>query len=442
VLAALVTLLLAGLILARLVFSLGAEREVARLKATGLPTSPREADQWYEFLNAKENGALAVIEALNHIVQSPPNADPNSSKFKLPPAGLRLSDEYREVIRKHLARNQTALVKLREVDPTLRARYPIDLNPGFATLLPHLSQIKSAALLLKWEAIDAAEARETERAATALLASIVLANTLVEEPILISQLVRIACLNITFDAMERALSVTEFSDEQLGRLFAALRDAEHKVDGSLHRSLIGERALALPAFEMSLGQLERLSGYDSGESFEGLLGQFIVSLHSASGVRQWDKQKYLELMGEMTEASSAAFPERLKRSQETIARADSFLGSTAGRLAIYTRQLLPSLYSAVEKDAFWVAQLRCAVAGLAVERHRVVKGGQPPESLADLVPRYLPEVPTDPFDGAPLQLQHSAGAGFVVRAVAASELRKSRVTSNDQRREVIFLIAR
>jgi hypothetical protein len=49
-----------------------------------------------------------------------------------------------------------------------------------------------------------------------------------------------------------------------------------------------------------------------------------------------------------------------------------------------------------------LARLRCAVTGLAVERYRI-QTGQWPQSLANLVPQYLPEVQFDPFDGAALR---------------------------------------
>jgi hypothetical protein len=51
-----------------------------------------------------------------------------------------------------------------------------------------------------------------------------------------------------------------------------------------------------------------------------------------------------------------------------------------------------------------LAELRCAVAMLAVERYRLAHGNWP-KSLNDLVPRFLREVPADPFDGKPLRFR-------------------------------------
>ena len=51
-----------------------------------------------------------------------------------------------------------------------------------------------------------------------------------------------------------------------------------------------------------------------------------------------------------------------------------------------------------------VAQLRCCLIMLAAERYRLAQGHWP-AAIADLVPKYLPAVPLDPYDGAPLRLR-------------------------------------
>src|SRR5205085_10074692 len=61
------------------------------------------------------------------------------------------------------------------------------------------------------------------------------------------------------------------------------------------------------------------------------------------------------------------------------------------------------------------ARLLCAVAALAVERHRLARGAWP-ASLDALVPDFLPGVPDDPFDGRPLRYRRLAD-GVVVYSV-------------------------
>jgi hypothetical protein len=63
-----------------------------------------------------------------------------------------------------------------------------------------------------------------------------------------------------------------------------------------------------------------------------------------------------------------------------------------------------------------VAQVRVAVAALAVERWRFAHGGQVPGSFAELAPNFLPAVPADPFDGQPLRYKKLAG-GYVIYSI-------------------------
>ena len=49
------------------------------------------------------------------------------------------------------------------------------------------------------------------------------------------------------------------------------------------------------------------------------------------------------------------------------------------------------------------ARRRVAITALAVERYRRAHGGTAPQTLADLVPTYLPSQPIDPFSGAPIR---------------------------------------
>jgi hypothetical protein len=62
-----------------------------------------------------------------------------------------------------------------------------------------------------------------------------------------------------------------------------------------------------------------------------------------------------------------------------------------------------------------VAQLEVVKTLVAVERHRLAHAGLP-ETLDQLVPDYLAEVPVDPFDGRPLRYRRT-DQGFVVYSV-------------------------
>ena len=61
------------------------------------------------------------------------------------------------------------------------------------------------------------------------------------------------------------------------------------------------------------------------------------------------------------------------------------------------------------------AMIRDVQATLAIERYRLANG-KLPDQLTDLVPTFLPSVPTDPFDGKPLRYK-TLPKGYVVYSV-------------------------
>jgi hypothetical protein len=67
-------------------------------------------------------------------------------------------------------------------------------------------------------------------------------------------------------------------------------------------------------------------------------------------------------------------------------------------------------------EASLVAQVRATRTAIAVERWRLAHNSDLPDSLAQLVPDFLPLVPPDPFDGQPLRYKKLA-RGYVVYSV-------------------------
>lgn len=75
--------------------------------------------------------------------------------------------------------------------------------------------------------------------------------------------------------------------------------------------------------------------------------------------------------------------------------------------------MLPSLKDAVEAEGDKLAFLRAARTALAIERFRLNQAGDLPETLAQLRPAWLAELPVDPFDGRPIRYRRTEH-GYVV----------------------------
>lgn len=390
---------------------------MAELRAAGVPLSPLELNNWYTQVPAEKNAAHLVLGAINTMIQAPGGADPYAGKYKLPAPGEPLSPELRRIIDRHLSNNAPALAQLRALKISSESRYPVNLASGAATLLPHLANLKSTAQILKLDAISAAYAGDAERSAGAVIAGLAVANTIKSEPLLISQLVRYACAAIAMSALEVSVSATDFSPDQLSRLENALQETEEQTNESIYKGLIGERAVGLATFSMSLADLERFSGGTAtgAMEFSTVAKQLFALLHRTVGLRERDKRVYLEMMGLFTEAVRQPYPERLKASQAVSAHMDDrFKNKATAFTAPLSRLLLPSFAKAAEKEAFNIGQLRCARTALAVERFRI-STGKLPSTLQELLPEYLAELPSDPFEGNPLELELLPEGSFRVK---------------------------
>lgn len=81
----------------------------------------------------------------------------------------------------------------------------------------------------------------------------------------------------------------------------------------------------------------------------------------------------------------------------------------------FSAPFLPSIKILLKREAEYASELRCATAALAIERFRLAHG-KLPEKIDEIVPRFLPAVPLDPFDGRPLRY-HRLAKGYVVYSV-------------------------
>lgn len=73
-----------------------------------------------------------------------------------------------------------------------------------------------------------------------------------------------------------------------------------------------------------------------------------------------------------------------------------------GANGVAARDAMTNVKGALEDQLAIRAQLRCAIAAMAVERFRQ-QNGHWPNALSDVPKELLPEVGTDPFDGLPLK---------------------------------------
>ncbi|MCI0539941.1 MAG: hypothetical protein L0Z50_32450, partial [Verrucomicrobiales bacterium] len=241
-----------------------------RIRNEGLPSTLDEANSWYAMVPFDENAALKFLEAADLKIDAQPKLQKNlpvvGKANNLPAARMGLPSEMREAIESYLADNEPALELAHEAARLNKSRYPMDLRQGFSTLVPHLARVKGLAQLLKLEAIYYSDQPKADLAVRSALTSFALAHSLKDEPLIISQLVRIACVSIALSGLERTCSENVLTEDQLLALAEKIKEAETDSDASPLRALAGEQCNGVEAFNMPPQRLLSVLGQGSGAS--------------------------------------------------------------------------------------------------------------------------------------------------------------------------------
>jgi hypothetical protein len=379
------------------------DRLVEAIRQQGYPVSLAELDAWYPSVPAQENAALVYTNAFAGLTNSEGPITNFIGKNWLPPLGQGLLAEEKDELTEVLQANQTALRRLYSAPASGRSRYPVRLQEGFTMELPHLAKLKPAVSLLTAEGLMHATDGDAERATQAFLAAGRVADSVADEPALISQLVRFACWGIILPRLERALSLATFTDGQLAELQKVVAMAERPQ--AAVRGLAAEQACGIAIFTDPKIMTALFNGFKPVRSKAGQLEMTsIVSLFRISGLPQRDKAFYLASMGRQIAAMERPYPARFAAGQQVAG-----VTNLPGRFYIVSRMMLPGLQKFQLRDAEHTALVRVATTALAIERFRVAHANALPDHLEQLAPSCCPTVPADPFDGQPLRYKkHSS----------------------------------
>ncbi|MDP7011798.1 MAG: hypothetical protein QF685_10490 [Verrucomicrobiota bacterium] len=121
-------------------------------------------------------------------------------------------------------------------------RYDIKYEAHFAALLPHLSPLRNFVKSFTLRALAHQTNDNPEAALADIRMGLFLAESIREEPLLISQLVRIACLQIVLQPVWEGLNEEKWNAEQLAGIEKQLADID-LLEG-YRISILGERDLA------------------------------------------------------------------------------------------------------------------------------------------------------------------------------------------------------
>jgi len=373
---------------------------VAKVRAQNGPLTGDEIDAYYAIPAGDDDLTaeyLAAIRGFGNSVLAPEHRQlpivGNSNAVPTPGEDWELLP----VAEEYLQRFQPQLQSLRDLaNRKGSVRYPVKLSDGAATLLPHVQQIRDAARHLQLQ-YWVCRHRGDRAGALASLRGIVRAGeTLRGEPTFISQLVRIAVFSLGVECTSDFLKheqATAAELESLAELFAAV-----DFHPSLSIAMNGERAMAYSTLQMKdLNQIQ-----PSGQGSLPLTG----GLGTLMDLRPGDGAHLLAIETEMVDAAELPLAEAIDKFRAIEQRVKQMATDEQRTLPwnrhVLALMLVPAVTNVADAFGRATSLLEGAQAAVAVERYRL-KHGDVPQTLAALVPEFLPAVPTDPFTGGAMR---------------------------------------
>ena len=291
-----------------------------------------------------------------------------------------------------------------------------------AAQLGRQQEMRRLANLLKYYAQLQLEENHPEAALKACEVNLQLARALEHDPFVVSQLIRFAIQSVSMSMIERILAQSQLPVETLSRLQTKLlteadesffkagaRGERAGVDRFLRE--VAEARYSHPELTRFSDSLRQLKPRDSsGYTLNGILQDLRAWVNNTSfGYIPEERIKvirfYNAALALVDQPGGASLDDmkallHIKHKQRTP------------RLLLILGASLSKVYEADEKRR---AALRMTAALLAAERYRL-DTGKVPTDWNDLVPKYFPSVPVDPYDGKLIRWKNTP-TGFVLYSV-------------------------
>lgn len=385
-------------------------REVALIRQDGEPA------EWSEILAEqpplRDNAAPIYQQAFALLNDGTPEEKDAFSHFiSINPQDVQKAN--RDAVRRLLAKNQRALVLVRQAATKPAFRFPVDWSDPINARQPHYAPLRQCARLLAAQGRLQKEAGDVEGGIATMRVALRMAQQMESEyPMqVIGMLVRCALYAIALHGFQDVLQDAEVSPQTYRALLKDL--SHHDIKSSLTRAFIAERGATRFAFDIVRSGKALQYGASSGSN--------APNQKSPAGfnppARWWwahEEAFCLRLWRRMIQISKQpgydwqAFAEVEREANQQFA------------FFVLSRQLMPTFMPAYKKPAGVQARvdlLRLAIA-LRLYRH---EHGSYPADLNALQPQYLPSVPLDPFMNKPF-IYRREGSGFLLYSFGENRL--------------------
>lgn len=274
----------------------------------------------------------------------------------------------------YLANNQASLDKFHEAARLGgAASFPMNHQAGAATDLSWIQNQRAAARILTLEALVHAHRGNAKQCAESIQASIGVEHSLRRAPFLVSYLVQLAIRNMALKTLAQTIGSVPFTDEQLRKFRAEIQSWED--------TKFLEHAIST----------DRVFGFETYRYGGTAKSKLIIPLsHSEFAF-------YLQVTDDVYSAAQLGFPEALGNLQKAKSTATN-QRRFGGALTMNLLPVIEAAFQATAREQTIARATDTAIAVILFQRSQ----GTLPESLEQLVPDLITDVPKDAFSGASL----------------------------------------
>jgi hypothetical protein len=322
-----------------------------------------------------------------------------------------------------LSKYDLVIEDLRKASQLPYSRFPLEYdkeNPA-AILLPHLAAVKKCSVVLQLRAIAELQNDQSDRAFDDVKLMLRLMDSVRNEPLLISHLVRNAILQMALQTLWEGMAEHRWSDAQLAEVNQELGREDFLKDYKLamHGEMAFQEGIARflshhPEQFLSLSgeQQDTQPAIISRISLKLIPnGWFVRSeLHCAQPMEKF----YLPAADVEQQTVDVA----LIHEGNAVVESDS---KPPGPFNILEGMLLPALGAATTKFAYAQSSVNLARVACGLERCRMAHG-QYPASLDGLAPQYIEKLPHDVIGGAPLIYRPGTNGVFQLYSIGWNEI--------------------
>ena len=309
--------------------------------------------------------------------------------------------------------------------------YPVNytLDDPWKILLPHDSNIKELACRLELRACAELVKGESNKAFDDVMLTLYLADSLTNEPLVISYLVRAGCVHAAVQPIWEGIAEQCWSDSQLQQM--KMRLLQFKFTSEIEKPLKTEKAAGVLTVDLTKSKgVSYLARTVSTEPsiFGGVIGRAIDCV-IPSGWFELEKVNYCRSIDTLfantfDPVAGTVSPLRSDANLKTFYRDGDSDGRTPTGIIlnhwIVARMFLPTLPKVLFRGAIAQTAANQAALACALEQYHLANGNYP-ASLQSLVPDLMPTIPHDVVGGQDYRYRQVDADHFVLYSIGWNE---------------------